>query len=178
MDPTRARTLGVLLALTFLAGGAGSARANHLGEWEGPYCLPNVGTHMVHLHTGQILLWPGHSGVGGIDAWLWNIDPQSQCFTDNPNPGFDPQCIQQVDNDETNLFCSGHAPLDDGTILVTGGHNPAFGAHVGLPDANLFDPEKVEWSGQDDGVAAMTYNRWYPTSTTLPDGRILTVSGS
>jgi N-acetylneuraminic acid mutarotase len=49
---------------------------------------------------------------------------------------------------------------------------------VGLPDANLFDPEKVMWSGQDDGVAEMTFSRWYPTSTTLPDGRILTVSGS
>jgi hypothetical protein len=167
----------LLLAATLLAGGSQAARANPLGQWEGPYCLPNVGSHMVHLHTGQILLWPGHYQTeDSIEAWLWNLEPQ--CLADNPNPGFDPQCIEQVNNDETNLFCSGHALLDDGTVLVTGGHHPNFGNNLGLPDANLFDPETVLWSGQDDGVAEMFFRRWYPTSTTLPDGRILTVSGS
>jgi hypothetical protein len=170
-------TAVAVLSIVTLAAGADVVRANHLGTWEGPFCLPNVGTHMVHLHTGQILLWPGHYATeDSIEAWLWNLDPQ--CLTDNPNPGFDPQCIEQVNNDETNLFCSGHAPLDDGTVLATGGHHPNFGNNLGLPDANLFDPEKKLWSGQDDGVAAMAFRRWYPTSTTLPDGRILTLSGS
>lgn len=169
--------VALTLFLVLLAGGASVARANHLGQWEGPYCLPNVGTHMIHLHTGQILLFPGHyETADSIEAWLWNLEPQ--CFGNNPNPGFDPECIEQVDNDETNLFCSGHAPLDDGTVLITGGHHPNFGNHLGLPDANLFDPETKQWSGQDDGVAEMAFRRWYPTSTTLPDGRILTLSGS
>ena len=147
------------------------------GQWEGPYCLPNVATHMVHLHTGKFLLFPGHyTTEDSIEAWLWTLDPQ--CFTDNPRTGFDPACIKQVNNNETNLFCSGHAHLDDGKILITGGHHPNFGNNVGLPDANIFEPEGETWTGQNAGVSQMSYRRWYPTSTTLPDGRILTMSGS
>lgn len=169
--------LAPLLIAAILAAGGPAALANPQGQWQGPYCLPDVGTHMVHLHTGEILLWPGHYETeDSIEAWLWTLKPQ--CFGHNPAPGFDPACIEQVDNDETNLFCSGHASLDDGKILVTGGHHPNFGNHLGLPDANLYDPETGQWTGQDDGVAAMAFRRWYPTSTTLPDGRILTVSGS
>ena len=96
------------------------------GSWAGPFCWPNQATHMMHLHTGKILFWPGHFNESGhIDAWLW--DPQAGCFGDNPADNFDPQCFTKIDNNETNLFCSGHAALADGRILITGGHTPPFG---------------------------------------------------
>lgn len=156
---------------------AGAAQPSVQGSWAGPFCWPNQATHMMHLHTGKILFWPGHFNESGhIDAWLW--DPKAGCFGDNPADNFDPQCFTKIDNNETNLFCSGHAALADGRILITGGHTPPFGNNVGKPDANLFNPDTETWTGPNTGVAQMAFRRWYPTCTTLPDGRILTVSGS
>jgi hypothetical protein len=43
----------------------------------------------------------------------------------------------------------------------------------GLPDANIFDPASVTWSS----VQPMHWARWYPTSTTLPDGEVVTLAG-
>jgi hypothetical protein len=68
------------------------------------------------------------------------------------------------------LFCSGHAFLADGRLLVTGGH---LSDHHGLPDANLFDAPTRRWTT----VAPMSRGRWYPTSTTLSDGEVLTLAG-
>ena len=123
------------------------------------------------------MMWPGHfSESDEIEVWLW--DPKPGCFGGNPRDNPDPDCFTRADNDETNLFCAGHAALADGTILATGGHTGGTGSNVGLADANLFDPRTETWAGADDGVAKMSVRRWYPTSTTLPDGRVLTVSGS
>jgi hypothetical protein len=81
-----------------------------------------------------------------------------------------------------NLFCSGHAFLPDGRLLVAGGH--AHPGNIGGPigcalargadhDIHLFDPATNVWTRRKDmGVA-----RWYPTCTTLEDGRVLIVSG-
>ena len=46
-------------------------------------------------------------------------------------------------------------------------------AHVGVRDANIFNPNTRQWAR----VASMHTPRWYPTTTTLPDGRILVTAG-
>lgn len=107
---------------------------------------------MTLLHTGEVLLWNGQSN--GYDAYLWN--PTTNTFTAVPS------------ND--NIFCSGHASLADGKILVAGGH---AGDHTGIRDANIFDPATHSWVA----AAPMFYARWYPTATTLPDGRLLVTLG-
>jgi hypothetical protein len=53
---------------------------------------------------------------------------------------------------------------------VVGGHG---GLHVGLTDANIFDPVTRQWTR----VASMHSPRWYPTLTTLSDGRVLVTAG-
>ena len=64
----------------------------------------------------------------------------------------------------------GSLALPDGRILVVGGH---INSHDGLPDTNIFDPGRhQQLGGDDDGNA-----RWYPTVTTLPDGRVLVTAG-
>ena len=69
-----------------------------------------------------------------------------------------------------NLFCAGHINLQDGRLLVVGGHIQAY---EGTKDTNLFNPNGATWQrGQDMSVA-----RWYPTATALPDGRVFVVSG-
>ena len=115
----RRRVLAGLLALALLPL---SARADETeGRWDGPFCWPVVGTHMIHLHTGKIMIWPGHyTESDEIEVWLW--EPKPGCFGDNPRDNPDGNCFTRADNDETNLFCAGHAALADGTILATGGH--------------------------------------------------------
>jgi hypothetical protein len=69
-----------------------------------------------------------------------------------------------------NLFCSGWEQMADGRILAVGGHQAA---HDGLPTANIFDPAAETWTPMTD----MAFQRWYPTATMLPDGRIIATSG-
>jgi hypothetical protein len=72
----------------------------------------------------------------------------------------------------TNLFCSGHAALPDGRILVVGGYGGSS-SKFGIPDAEIFDPAMNTWTT----IPKMAYSRWYPTATTLSDGRILVTAG-
>lgn len=73
-----------------------------------------------------------------------------------------------------NLFCSGHAHLPDGRLLVVGGHvgffaNNADSIHVF--DANV---SAGWWTRLTQQIPE---TRWYPTVTTLPDGKMLITSG-
>jgi hypothetical protein len=85
------------------------------------------------------------------------------------NPADDTDRSAQTYSDD--LFCSGHAWLPDGRLLVAGG------APIGsLRATHIFSPSATggAWTKVND----MQQARWYPTVLTLPDGRILAVSGS
>jgi hypothetical protein len=69
------------------------------------------------------------------------------------------------------IFCSGHAFLSDGRLLVNGGHISDL---HGIPDANLFNPATMTWSKG----AAMARGRWYPTTTILANGEAVTIAGT
>ncbi|MCI0674598.1 MAG: DUF1929 domain-containing protein, partial [Phycisphaerales bacterium] len=100
---------------------------------------------------GKILIWNFH-GNGSV---LW--DPATCQFTSVP--------VDAV------IFCGGHAALADGKVLVAGGNeqHPSFNWL-----AFVFDPATESWTQQNN----MNYERFYPTCTTLRDGKILTLSGS
>ena len=119
------------------------------GEWTAPFDWPVVAVHLHLLPSGQVLSW-GRFG----QPQIW--DPPTGEFTAAVSASM--------------LFCSGHAFLSDGRLLVTGGH---ISEDHGLPDANVFDPATRAWTA----VAPMSRGRWYPTSTTLPDGQVLTLAG-
>jgi hypothetical protein len=124
------------------------------GQWAGPFTWPLVAIHASLLTTGNILLWDIETSGQGVQVW----NPTTNTFTAVPF------------NNE-NLFCSGLASLPNGKILVTGGHRANF---VGLTDATLFDPVTQSWAS----TGRMAFPRWYPTTTALPDGRMLVMSGS
>jgi hypothetical protein len=109
---------------------------------------------MVLQPSGEVLIWDQRTG--GPSARLWN--PSSNTFT-------------AVPNNLTNLFCAGQVLLADGRTLVIGGHDGLN--FYGLPDTNIFNGQTRTWTR----VANMAYARWYPTGTTLPDGRVLALSG-
>lgn len=120
------------------------------GEWTAPFPWPVVAVHLHLLPTGRVLSW-GH--IGEPQVW----DPETGNFQAVPS--------------STMVFCSGHAFLPDGRLLVTGGH---LDDKRGLRDANIFDGSTEAWTP----VQPMSRARWYPTSTTLADGEILTLAGT
>jgi hypothetical protein len=120
-----------------------------MGEWAPPFAWPVVAVHLHLLPDGRVLSW---GAVGDPQVW----DPATGQFTAAPST--------------TMLFCSGHSFMGDGRLLVTGGH---ISEHHGLPDANIFDPVSGTWTP----VTPMSRGRWYPTSTTLADGSVLTLGG-
>jgi len=124
-----------------------------IGQGAGPFGWPIVAVHMMLSPTGQVLAWDRQDGGGS--ARLWN--PSTETFTLAPNG--------------SNLFCSGHSILADGRTLVVGGHVENF---IGIQDANVFDPVSQSWTA----AASMASPRWYPTATSLPDGRVLVTSGA
>jgi hypothetical protein len=68
------------------------------------------------------------------------------------------------------LFCSGHTNMADGRIFLSGGHIADF---TGYSHVTIYDPVQNSMTQ----VADMNQGRWYPTSTVLPNGDILVVSG-
>ncbi|MGH7391481.1 MAG: BACON domain-containing protein [Candidatus Rokuibacteriota bacterium] len=151
--------MGALALLLLVAATVSPAAAQtppQVGQWEAPVSWPLVAVHMMLLPTGKVLTFDGPPIDGGASARIW--DPATGTFVSVPNTF-------------TNLFGVGHAALADGRLLLAGGHaSPG----VGLNDANLFDPIAQQWTL----AAPMAFARWYPTVTTLPDGRMLVTSGS
>jgi hypothetical protein len=121
-----------------------------LGAWDAPIDWPVVAVHLHLMPSGQVLSW----GLLG-DPYVWN--PATGVFAALPT--------------STALFCSGHTFLADGRLLVAGGH---ISNDHGLPDTNIFDDATRAWTA----VLPMSRGRWYPTTTTLPNGEVVTVAGN
>src|SRR5919107_710054 len=131
--------------------GAITGPPDQVGQW-GPVLDWGVqGKHMALLHTGKVLVWSA-----GTSARVW--DPTTQSFTSAPAPFGDTHCAGQV-------------TLSDGRVLVVGGQN--VNTHIGIKVTSIFDPVTSTWSRGSDMAKA----RWYPTVTTLADGRALVTSG-
>lgn len=122
-----------------------------IGRWDAPFDWPVVAVHMTLMHTGDVLSWDDEGDVS-----LWT--PATNTFAELPGT-------------TTNLFCSSQSALADGRILVAGGHDPA---NLGASGANIFDPVTRQWNT----AARMAFRRWYPTSTTLSDGRVIVIGGA
>jgi hypothetical protein len=73
-------------------------------------------------------------------------------------------------------YCAGHVQLRDGRLLSVGGNDPTTNGLVqwGLSDARTYSPFTGAW----DLKPTMMHPRWYPTATTLRDGRVFVASGN
>ncbi|MDD5267874.1 MAG: DUF1929 domain-containing protein [Methylococcales bacterium] len=137
------------------------------GQWAKVARLPYFPVHTNLLPNGKVMIWPGDSGVSGNDPRTWdpadsfNLDPANVSLVAHvallSKPGF-------------NLFCIGHTFLADGSLFVAGGH---ISNDVGLSRAAKYNYVTDTWTSLPD----MNAGRWYPTTTALANGDVLTISG-
>jgi hypothetical protein len=120
-----------------------------VGKWSAPFRWQIIAVHLSLLPNGKVLSW-GETG----EPQVW--DPSTGSFSEASLT--------------TELFCSGHAFLPDGRLLVVGGHHDDL---EGLPDVNLFQRSTSSWSSG----TKMAKGRWYPSATTLGNGEVLVLSG-
>ncbi len=145
---------------------------------------PVHGVHMPTPPNGELLLYHGESEervwpIGSVDPAVIEWRPIPQCVTVHLPTG--------PEDDYPNIFCSGQTLLPNGNVLVAGGNvnnNPGAG---GLYQAFSFDPRTATdqqpygWTRLSDSNGApedMEVDRWYPTLTGLPDGRVLISGGA
>jgi galactose oxidase len=185
---TRRSALMLLMApgLAFLCGGTPRAFAHsahspvrrgnsvgdsawaHLGRWGPVFELPNVAIHTHVLPNEKVLFWGRREQPTGsmheheCTPHLW--DPSTGDLIPTPPP-------TRADGATVNLFCSGHAFLPDGRLLVVGGH---ASDGDGLDQACVYDFRTNTWTA----LPVMNERRWYPTATALSDGSVLVCSGS
>jgi hypothetical protein len=136
-----------------------------VGRWSMPFDTGTVAVHSVLLHSGRVLIWfwphaglPTSDGTGSI-AKL--IDPKARTVTDVSVPfAYD-------------AFCAGHTVLADGRVFVAGGNRYADPNYDGTRQTATFDLTDRSWARAD----SMNFARWYPSTTQLPDGDVLIMSG-
>ncbi len=125
------------------------------GQWSPVLNWPLVAIHAELLPTGNVLMWDAWND-DGASARIWH--PDSQAFVAAPES-------------YAHLFCSGHTALADGKQLVIGGHNGS--SAYGIVSTETYDPASGNWTP----AANMHVARWYPSATTLSDGRVLALGG-
>jgi hypothetical protein len=124
-----------------------------VGQWSSVLPFPKVSVHAALLHTGDVVVWDDM----GMPAYLWR--PSTGTIT------------QATNSASVNIFCGALVTLADGRLFTAGGGSDPS---VALRDATAYTPATQAWPG----LAQMFYKRWYPTATTLADGRVLVVAGS
>ena len=122
-----------------------------VGSWSSPVTIPTVAVNLLLLKNNSLMFYED-----GSTATVW--DYLNNKFTSVPT--------------STDLFCSGHALMADGRVLAVGGYGQSANT-IGIANAEIFDPSTNAWTS----VPPMAFRRWYPTATTLSDGRILVTAG-
>jgi uncharacterized membrane protein len=148
--------LVLLLALETLSAG----QANIQGQWSTlPVSMPINPVHVALLYSGKVLIVSGSGNVAGnsnYQAAVW--DPKTNTINTQPVTW--------------DMFCNAMVVLPDGRPFINGGTLQYDPFHGELRSA-VFDPATNSFTN----VQSMAHGRWYPTATTLGDGRVMTFSG-
>src|SRR3984893_10053367 len=136
------------------------AQANWQGTWQTvPTQMPINPVHTALMYNGKILVASGSGNYPAqttFTAGVW--DPSDNSFT-----------TQTLAWD---VFCNGMVVLPDGRPFLMGG-NLQYDPFHGWNRTAAYDPATGKFIDMED----MAHGRWYPTSTVLGDGRVMTFSG-
>ncbi len=140
---------------------------DQIGSWTAPFIPTGIGSNAIGVHailfnTGKVLLFGGY-----LDSSDNTLETDAYLF--DPTTG----TAKEVDPPH-NTFCAGEVLLQDGTLLVVGGRLANTHPTPGTPYVLLFDPVSEQWLPEPDTVLG----RYYPTTTELPDGRVLVTTGN
>jgi hypothetical protein len=157
----RGAAAALALGLAILSTPALRAQAGAQGQWTTlPYPMPINPVHMALMRNGKVLIVAGSGNVAAetnFRSAVW--DPQAETITVTQSLTWD-------------MFCNGMVTLADGRVFVNGG-NLQYDPFHGEPRNAAFDPA----AGSFTNLANMAHGRWYPTTTMLGDGRVMTFSG-
>jgi galactose oxidase-like protein/PKD domain-containing protein len=136
------------------------AQAGTQGQWRTlTNQTPINPIHVALMNNGDVLIVAGSGNVAtetNFQAAVW--DSGSETFLTRALAW--------------DMFCNGMVVLHDGRVLVNGG-NLQYDPFHGEPRNAVFDPA----TGLFTNIQNMAHGRWYPTVTTLGDGRVMTFSG-
>jgi hypothetical protein len=127
------------------------------GRWGPVVNWDIVPLHMSLLPTGKIFAW-GKTEVGDTMGMPRVWDPSA-----GPPSGLPVIGVADM------LFCAGHTLMPDGRLMVSGGHHQD---DAGIKTTYFFSQDGAPQKSTD-----MAHGRWYPTTTVLEDGRVLTMAG-
>jgi Domain of unknown function (DUF1929)/Legume lectin domain/PKD domain len=135
-------------------------QANVQGTWQTVSTqMPINPIHTALLSNGKILIV---SGSGNYPAQtIYNVgvwDPSNNTIT--------------TQTQSWDMFCNGMIVLPDGRPFIMGG-NLQYDPFFGWNRTSIYNPVTGKFTDMED----MTHGRWYPTSTVLGDGRVMTFSG-
>ena len=165
MNPASRRLLVALALLTcslsaVLLAPPAMGQANVQGQWQTLVTLAPINpVHLALMHNGKILFATGSGNDKTVTFFQGGVfDPVADTMTTQPLTW--------------DLFCNGMVVLPDGRPFIMGGtinYNPFQGSNR----TTAFDPA----TGNFVDLQSMAHGRWYPTSTLLPDGRVMVFSG-
>ena len=141
--------------------------------------------HAALVFTGGILYFGGDEH--NQDQHDKNIIDNTRLFDVATNR------ITSLGSPTTDVFCSGHAFLADGRLLVAGGTEAWGGGHAGHPHALNFGGHRACWLYNPQAARPRAWQRaadmnfepgratgggrWYPTLVTLASGHVLAAFG-
>ena len=136
------------------------AQNSIFGSWGAPIEMPNIAVAAAQLPDGEIVTW---SSWDRFD--FGGNNPQTYTSVFNTATGeVDEFLITETQHD---MFCPGTVMLSDGRILVNGGGST-------VTSTSIYDFRTDTWTRIED----MNIRRWYNTSMTLGDGRVITWGGN
>ncbi len=146
------------------------------------------GNNSVNDQSRLLSLRPG-TATGAGSKWTFpspvngGANPNGEPRTEQVLP---PALISQSTDNQGALFCTDNIFLPDGTVMANGGtgYYNEPGVNVGkgnfgvvelegLKNTRIYEPASNTWVQS----GSMTYGRWYPSTITLPSGKVLVVSG-
>jgi len=155
-----AAAIGVAVALGVFGVQDLRAQASVQGQWRTlSLLMPINPVHLAVTHDGNVLIVSGSGNVAtetNFRAAVWDLQANTIATR---SVGWD-------------MFCNAMVVLPDGRVFINGG-TLQYDPFHGELRTSAFDP----MLGVFTDLANMAHGRWYPTVTTLGDGRVMTFSG-
>ena len=149
-----------VIALLLFCAPLAHGQANVTGTWQTlPTLMPINPVHTALLSNGKILVVSGSGNYTAQTTYLVGLwDPSNNSIT--------------TGTQSWDMFCNGMIVLPDGRAFIVGG-NLQYDPFFGWKRTSIYDPVTAKYADMED----MAHGRWYPTTTVLGDGRVMTFSG-